>query len=175
MSDYTENDEIDTDDDAQDEAPKPKRNWRRELEAEAEAGKQAKAEAAAAKRELALIRAGIDLSTPQGKLFAKAYDGEPTADAIKAAAQEYGVLDTDTPSVPADELAAHDRVANAASGATTPNDGDIASQELAKAETAEEVLAALRKHVGDDALDNSGFSGWGWQKSPEMGYMPLNK
>lgn len=46
------------------------------------------AEGDAAKRELALIKAGVDTDTALGKLFAKSYDGELTADAIKAAAAE---------------------------------------------------------------------------------------
>jgi hypothetical protein len=50
------------------------------------------AEAEAAKRELAFLKAGIDLDSPGGKLLAKAYDGAPTVEAIKAAAVEYGVI-----------------------------------------------------------------------------------
>jgi hypothetical protein len=38
------------------------------------------------------LEAGVDPTSPQGKLLAKAYDGDLTADAIKAAALEYGVI-----------------------------------------------------------------------------------
>jgi hypothetical protein len=52
--------------------------------AEAEEGRQAK-------RELAAMKAGIDLSTPVGTLFAKAYDGEWEPDALKSAWAKLGV------------------------------------------------------------------------------------
>jgi len=55
---------------------------------EAETARQ---EAAMAKRELALALSGVDFDSPQGKLLAKAYDGEMTAEAIQEAAKEYGV------------------------------------------------------------------------------------
>lgn len=41
------------------------------------------AEGAAAKRELTFLRAGVDLDSPVGKLFAKAYDGELDPEAIQ--------------------------------------------------------------------------------------------
>lgn len=62
----------------------------------AERGKAASAEAAAAKRELALVKAGVDTETQKGLMFAKAYDGELTTDAIKAAYNEiFGELKTE--------------------------------------------------------------------------------
>jgi len=57
---------------------------------------KAKAEAAAQvpelERELAFRRAGIDPEDPKAKWLYKGYDGELTADAIKAAAADAGVL-----------------------------------------------------------------------------------
>ena len=50
----------------------------------AEAGKAAQAEAEAAKRELALLKAGVDTESAVGKMFAKAYDGDLDTEAIKA-------------------------------------------------------------------------------------------
>lgn len=44
------------------------------------------AEGEAAKRELAFLKAGVDTSNPVGALFAKAYEGDLTAEAIKAEA-----------------------------------------------------------------------------------------
>ena len=165
MSDYTDNDFDDTD---EREAPEStrKNDWRRKLEQDAEEGRQAKAdaqraaaEAAAAKKELAFLRAGIDLDSPQGKLFAKAYDGEASLDAVKAAAQEYGLLDA--PSVPAEELAAHDRIASASAGGTTSQqDGDLYLEAITKAETEADVLAALAK-ISPDFIDTkSKISKW---------------
>jgi len=126
MGDYDVDDDLDGLDESSDEqagdgaeqqqSSQRKPNWRRQLEARARAADQARAEADAAKRELALIRAGIDLDSPQGKLFAKAYDGEPAVDAIRKAAEEYGVLAPPTPPVDPAELSAHTRVAQASAG-----------------------------------------------------------
>ena len=126
MSDYDDNDDLET-------PAEPKRNWRRDLEEQAAQAKAAAAEAEAAKRELAFLKAGIDLDSPQGKLLAKGYDGPATAEAIKAAAIEYGLIQTEAPAVPAEELAAHDRIANASAGANSPSEENELAAELEKA------------------------------------------
>lgn len=46
------------------------------------------------KRDAALLTAGVDLESPVGKLFAKAYDGDLTPDAIRAEAETVGALKT---------------------------------------------------------------------------------
>lgn len=146
MSDY-DDDDLDTTEQAND------KGWRKRMVAEAEerGRTESKAEADEAKRELAFIKAGIDLNTPSGKLLAKAYaDGTPTVEAVKAFALEHGVIEPETPAVPAEELAAHDRVANASAGATSPNEADELQAELDKAGdfftgSPEQVLAVLRK------------------------------
>lgn len=153
MSDYQEIDDDDLESETGETTPNTTetRDWRRKLEQDAKDGRRAKqeanqaaAEASIAKKELAFLRAGIDLETPQGKLFAKAYDGEPSLDAVKAAAQEYGLLDA--PSVSADELAAHDRIAQASAGSSvSQTDDQIYFAELDKAENPEQVLAVLAK------------------------------
>lgn len=168
MSDY-DDDDLDLDS-SSDERTEPEstrnRDWRRKLKQEAEEGRQAKADAAkdraeadTAKRELAFLKAGIDLDTPQGKLFAKAYDGDPTADAVKASALEYGLIDA--PSVPAEELAAHDRFAQASAGAGAGQaDEDVYLSAIEKAESEAEVLAALAK-ISPDFIDRqSKISKW---------------
>lgn len=153
MSDYNEiDDDLDTPDDDETTPNTPRnQDWRRKLKQEAEEGRRAKqeaveatSEAAAARKELAFLKAGIDLDSPQGKLFAKAYDGEPSLDAVKAAAQEYGLLDA--PSVPAEELAGHDRFAQASAGSSvSQTDDQVYFAELDKATTVEETLAVLAK------------------------------
>lgn len=71
-------------------------NWRRKLEQDAKEGREAKAaleaqmaETKKMQRELSMVRAGIDISSPLGSLFAKAYDGENDVDQIKS---EYAKL-----------------------------------------------------------------------------------
>ncbi len=66
-------------------------NWRRKLEAEAKAGREAQANVAAAQaerdqlqRELAMMKAGVDTSSPLGQMFAKSYDGETDVEAVRA-------------------------------------------------------------------------------------------
>lgn len=146
MSDYDDDLDTETTEQAND------KGWRKRLVAEAEerGRAEAAAEAEAAKRELAFLKAGIDLDSPGGKLLAKAYDGAPTVEAIKAAAVEYGVIQNEAPAVSAEELAAHDRVANASAGAPTANEADELMAELDKAGdfssgSPEAVLAVLRK------------------------------
>lgn len=146
MSDiYDDNDFDTTEDVSQEESAKPDRKWVRELEKRAKGAEQAKAEAEAAKRELALLKAGINLDSPQGKLFVKAYDGDPTVEAIQAAAREYGVLDAPAePSVPAEELAAMDRISSAGAGSAQGAGADWSSQ-MAAADSPAAVIDILRK------------------------------
>lgn len=61
----------------------------------AKAGRSALSEVDQLKRENALLRTGIDTSTPLGRMFAKSYDGELTVEAISTAAREVGLLGGD--------------------------------------------------------------------------------
>ena len=78
----------------------PLRDRMKQLEAEnAELKAQADAASTAA-RELAFVKAGIDPELPISKYFLKAYDGELTADAIREAGIEAGLLkDTQAESI----------------------------------------------------------------------------
>lgn len=95
----------------------------------ADEGSKAKQEAERLARENAMLRAGVDLDSKAGTYFAKGYDGELTADAIKAEAAEIpGVLRGQTavtppPAAPepnVDEGAADERL-GLASNAGKPN------------------------------------------------------
>jgi len=55
------------------------------------------------KRKMAFAEAGIDVNAPVAKYFIKAYDGEVSADAIRAAAQEANLLEPQKPKEVADE------------------------------------------------------------------------
>lgn len=114
----------DDDDDQGQDDQQGQPNWRRKLEADAKAGREAtdratkaEAEANTARRELAMAKLGIDPTSGPGKLFAKAYDGENTVEAMRTAAEEYGVL---TPAQQQQEQveqqAAMQRIQNASAG-----------------------------------------------------------
>jgi len=152
--DDTYNDDDDDLDNIDDQDTPPDRqtkkpNWRRDLEKDAKAGKAAAAERDAARRELAFLKAGIDLETPTGKLFAKAYDGANDVDAVKAAATEYGVINV-TPTAPdvdpdiATEIAAMDKVSGMGAGAQSTSEESMALSRVATAESQEDVMAVIR-------------------------------
>lgn len=75
-----------------------------ELRALKEAAKAAE-DAKAAMRENAMLKAGIDIDSPVGKMFFKTYEGELSKDAIKQAAVEVGLAEVETknPEVTPDE------------------------------------------------------------------------
>lgn len=141
--DETEDTEVET---LTEESARTDRKWVRDLEKRAKVAEKAAAERDAAMRELVMLKAGINPDSPQGKLFAKAYDGEPTLDAVKAAAQEYGVLDAPTPAIPAEEVAAHQRVATTAAGAEVSDGDDDPIALINRAESAAEVLDIVQKY-----------------------------
>jgi hypothetical protein len=115
-------DELDEQDEIQ-EGNTNEKSFVADLRRQAKEGKSAKKEAEDAKaqlaslqRESAFMKAGVDLDTPLGKMFAKGYDGELSVDAIKQAGSAVGALPTSAdPGIQA-ELAAHDRVAQASAG-----------------------------------------------------------
>ena len=103
-----------------------KPNWRRELEARASAGDEAVAELAQLRRELSFRDAGVDPNSKQGQYFMRGYDGEMTADAIRAEAAELGLtgqpVQTQEPQI---DYGAEQRIAMAADDA-----GPVTNPEL---------------------------------------------
>lgn len=151
LNDELLDDNLDYENETDDEPKRDSRQFVRKLEQEAKEGKrakreadEAKAEAAKAKRDLALIKAGIDIDSPTGKLFVKGYDGEATVDAIKAAAAEYGLLPTSQEPSVKQELDGMDRIASA-STASAPAVNPTAMDRLRKAESPDEILKVLRE------------------------------
>lgn len=118
-----QNDDYDDDNTDTDEAPR-ERNWRRKLEDDAKAGREAQsalaeaqAQAAAAQRELVMRRAGVDIDSPLGAMFSKAYDGAPEADSVVAAWSAItGQAPPDTSGIPADQQAAMARISGSMNG-----------------------------------------------------------
>lgn len=83
MSEY---DEFYEDDDQQE--SNPVRARMKQLEKETRDLRKQVAEAQAAQKELAFVKAGIDLASPMSKYFVKGYDGDLTPEAIRLAAEE---------------------------------------------------------------------------------------
>lgn len=104
--------------DEQDTGRNPLRERMKQLESE-NAALKAKAEAAAAaERELAFVKAGIDPNLPVAKYFMKGYDGELTADAIRAAAIEAQIVQDGQKQQLASDAAKWAKTAEAAAGNT---------------------------------------------------------
>jgi hypothetical protein len=134
------------------ETPNPARAQQRKMEkelreskAELKAAQDAKSEGELAKKELNFIKAGIDTSTPQGKLLLKAYDGENSLDAIKAAGEEYGLIATSQTTAVANELSAIEQVSRASNGASASLPTSV-FDEMKSATSEAEVLALYAKH-----------------------------
>lgn len=79
-----------------DQTPDGVRNLRTALDREKQ---RAEANEAAA-RELAMLKAGVDVTNPVAELFISSYTGEMTPDAIKEAASKYGLVSEGTPPAP---------------------------------------------------------------------------
>ena len=166
MSEYDfENEDIDTTiDDESGEPAKDSRQFVRKLEQEAKAGKAAKREAeeaqreaANAKRELAFLKAGIDLESPTGKLFAKAYDGDTSLEAVRTAASEYGLIPTSQTDEVKNDLDALNRVSQASAGST----GVITPTALDAIRGASDP-AAILKVLQDNGIAISDEQPGGW-------------
>lgn len=124
----------------------PVRERMKQLEAELQTERQKAVEGEQARRELAFMKVGIDLETPTGKLFAKAYDGDASVDAIREAAVEYGLVKAPSPvNAEPDEQQAWGRAtASHTSGSVSPADVDMVEQ-IRNASTPQELEALLRQ------------------------------
>lgn len=122
----------------------PLRARMKELERENAEMRKQTAEAAEARRELAFLKAGVDLSSPIAKYFVKGYDGEFTPEAIRQAAMEAQLIDApEQASIPEQETAAWNRTAKVAAGTQTAQPPVDWAQRLAAAQSEAEVMAIL--------------------------------
>ena len=86
--------------------------------------KKAEAEALQAKRELAFLRAGVDLDDPRSTYFVKGYDGEVSVDAIRSAAVEAGFI-KQKEQPPSPDATSAERIRAAAAGGVSPVGGGL--------------------------------------------------
>ena len=130
-------------DEAQDQATRnPVRARMRELEDRNKALEAQAKEAEAAKRELAFVKAGVDPDSAAAKYFVKGYDGELTAEAIRAAAEEASLIPSQKKEVAAEQQA-WNRVAQASRAGETSDAPVDFVQRFNNAKSADEVMALL--------------------------------
>lgn len=151
MSDFTPSD---ADENDSQESTGDIREIRRRFDDQARKLREIEDRAAAAERELAFAKAGLPLSDPKMGYFVKGYDGDLTPEAIKAAAEEAGFLTTtERPSVPPEELAAHQQAANFTAGGQPEgvfqgpvHENPQYQQEMQQAVTPEQAMAVMAKY-----------------------------
>ena len=130
-------------DEAQDQATRnPVRARMRELEDRNKALEAQAKEAEAAKRELAFVKAGVDPDAAGAKWFVKGYDGEFTAEAIRAAAEEANLIPSQKKEVAAEQQA-WNRVAQASRAGETSDAPVDYVQRFNNAKSAEEVMTLM--------------------------------
>ena len=146
--DYDYQDDGQTDDQAQQQPQgrDPIRQQMRRLEKQVKDLKAANEAGQKAARELAFVKAGVNTDDPKAKYFLKGYDGELSADAIRAEAEAAGLVapkEAPAEDVPAAEQAAHRRQADAVAGGNLTGERDW-DAEYAAAKTPEELIAVAR-------------------------------
>ena len=134
--DFYEEDNVQQEDQA---TKNPVRARMRELESEVKNLRQQADEAKSAQRELAFVKAGVDLSSGMSKYFVKAYDGELTPEAIRVAAAEANLIKNQEPQ----EKQAWDRVSNASRVGDTSDAVVDYGARIANAKSEKEVMELL--------------------------------
>ena len=122
----------------------PVRARMRELEAEVKAAREQLAAAQAAQRELAFVKAGVDLTTPVAKYFVKGYEGELDPEKIRAAAEEANLISKkqEAPEVKAEQQAWQRLQQASRAGETSEPPVDWTTR-INQAKSKDEVLALL--------------------------------
>lgn len=142
MSDVETYDDDDYQPETEPQGRNPLRARMKQLEAEAAELRKQNAEAEAARRELAFLKAGVDLDNPMSKYFVKGYEGPTDPDAIRQAAIEAQLIAPDNP-VNTDEQAAWGRTTKVAANSQTAEPPVDWATRLAEASSEAEVMAIL--------------------------------
>jgi len=131
----------------------PVRARMKQLEKETADLRKLVAESEVAKRELAFVKAGIDLTAPASKYFVKGYDGELSPDAIRDAAVEAQLISPPDSTPSREEANAWQRTAKIAAGTQTTQPPVDWTQRLNDARSPQEVDSILAE--ARIALQNS--------------------
>lgn len=141
-------DDYDDETDEVDEGP-VLRKLRKQIKETNEAAEKLAAENATLKRETAFRDAGINPKDPKARYFVKGYEGDLTAEAIKAEAEEAGIIGPEPSTIPEAEIASQERAAEIVMGADTPAHIDRQAEyeaEMAQAVTKQEIYAVMDKY-----------------------------
>ena len=130
----------------------PLRARMKQLEKENAEARKLLAEADTTKRELAFVKAGIDLSSPANKYFVKGYDGELDPDAIRQAAVEAQLISPPVAPSQTEEAQAWSRTAKIAAGSQTAQPPVDWAKRLDQATSPKEVEQILSE--AREALQN---------------------
>jgi len=131
-------------DEANEQANKnPVRARMREMETEIKALREKAAEAVTLQRELAFSKAGIPMEAPMAKYFVKAYDGEITTEAIRKAAEEANLIQTQAPVASTQEQQAWARMQKSSAAGDTSEPLIDWNVRLAQAKNSDEVMQIL--------------------------------
>lgn len=154
MADNDDFDNDELDEGSEQKTPNPAREYQRRIEKEnralqdkLDAAEATAAKGSAAERELAFIKAGVDTSKGAAKLLLKTYEGDLSAEAIKAAAEEYDLIPTSEKAEVKQEIAGLKEVSQASSG----SGGSVAPtvfddiKNAGKTNNPDAVLAIARK------------------------------
>jgi hypothetical protein len=115
------------DDDLQDDdttEPQTESDDIRQLRKKAKKADALEAELTTLKREKEFTRAGLDPDNAQHRYFMRGYDGDLSAEAIKAEAQSAGFLEAPATQVPAEEQETQARISAASAGAAVQPEKD---------------------------------------------------
>lgn len=151
--------DIEDDNDTQDDRTVTlRRDQIRAMERDAKTAREAQQRADKAERQLAIVRAGLDLSNPAVEFFAQHYAGEVTAEAVAAEAKRLGLLGEAPPPTPpvVEEPSAGDQnlsdLRDIVSQGSIPDSGHL-PQKPVRESAMEEARTAIAKGMsGEDAM-----------------------
>lgn len=128
-------------DDDQPQESNPVRARMKQLEKETRELRKQVAEAQAIQKELAFVKAGLDLNSPMAKYFVKGYDGDLTPEAIRAAAEEAQLITPQAPTETQAEKQAWQQTNKIAAGSEVAPPPPSWAKRIMDAESREEVFA----------------------------------
>jgi hypothetical protein len=129
-----------SDDDQTESQSNPVRQRMKQLEKENRETKKLLAELQNQAKELAFVKAGLDMNSPMAKYFVKGYDGDLTPEAIREAAMEAQLI-TPEPAVNEDDRKAWRETNRIASGSEVSPEPKGWAERINQAESESELMS----------------------------------